>query len=322
MTAVRLAHLEIDAEEIRAPIFVLGLPRTGTTILFSLLAQDPANRVPMTWEAMWPWPPPERATYDRDPRIARAEQSFARIDRMLPEFKKMHPMGARLPQECAVLLSHEFTTIMHHTMHDVPSYQRWLDAIDRRPGYASHRRQLQYLQWHCPAERWVLKSPEHLWTLDALLAVYPDARFVQMHRDPLKVIASLVSLVSYLRSLASDRIDPPAIAADWTVRLAAGLDHALRVREEAGLGPERVFDLHLGEFVGQEIAAVRRLYDHFGMALCERAEARMQAFLAANPKDKHGEHEYRLVETGLEEGTERARYARYVRHFDVPSERV
>src|SRR2546422_2291535 len=127
----------------------------------------------------------------------------------------MHPMGARLPQECVALTAHEFASMLFSTTHHVPSYDRWLESADLRPVYASHRRQLQYLQWRCRGERWVLKSPGHLWALDALLAVYPDARIVQTHRDPLRVVASLTSLVTLLRGLASDRVDPLAIGAAW-----------------------------------------------------------------------------------------------------------
>src|SRR5688572_11802604 len=152
-------HPDIALGSVRAPIFVLGLPRTGTSILHELLAQDPDNRVPMTWEVMWPWPPPERATFETDPRIARAERHFAGIDRALPGFKRMHPMGARLPQECVAMMAHDFASLLFHTTHRVPSYQQWLDGVDQRPVYASHRRQLQYLQWKAPATRWVLKSP-------------------------------------------------------------------------------------------------------------------------------------------------------------------
>jgi hypothetical protein len=313
-------HPEIGAGEVRAPIFVLGLPRTGTSILHELLAQDPENRVPMTWEVMWPWPAPERATFDTDPRIARAERHFAGIDRMLPEFKRMHPMGARFPQECVALMAHDFASMLFHTTHRVPSYQAWLDGIDWRPVYASHRRQLQYLQWHAPATRWVLKSPGHLWTLDALVAEYPDARIVQTHRDPLRVVASLASLVSYLRGMASDRVDPREIGADWTARLAAGLTHTMEVRGRGLVPAARVFDVQFREFVGHEIATVRRLYAHFGLALSAEAEARMRAFLAANPRDKHGTHRYALADAGLDPVTERRRYARYQEQHGVASE--
>jgi Sulfotransferase family len=319
-------HPEIAAGEIRRPIFVVGLPRTGTSILHELLAQDPANRVPMTWEVMHPWPPPERATYDADPRIAQVEKHFGGIDRLIPGFKTMHPMGARLPQECVALTAHDFASMLFSTTHRVPSYHAWLDAADLRWVYASHRRQLQYLQWKCPPERppgrWALKSPGHLWALEALLAVYPDARIVQTHRDPLQVIASLASLVTLLRGLASDRVDPVAIGAEWTARLAAGLEHTMSVRAR-GLPPDaRVFDVQFAELLRDEVGMVRRIYAHFDLALSSEAESRMRAFLAENPRDKHGRHRYALSSAGLDPATERGRYARYQERFGVPSEQV
>jgi hypothetical protein len=313
-------HPDIALGSVRAPIFVLGLPRTGTSILHELLAQDPDNRVPMTWEVMWPWPPPERATFETDPRIARAERHFAGIDRALPGFKRMHPMGARLPQECVAMMAHDFASLLFHTTHRVPSYQQWLDGVDQRPVYASHRRQLQYLQWKAPATRWVLKSPGHLWTLDALLDEYPDARIVQTHRDPLRVIASLASLVTYLRGMASDRVDAREIGADWTERLARGLAHTMDVRERARLPPERVFDVQFRDFVGNEIETIARLYEHLGLVLSAEAEARMRRFLADNARDKHGSHRYALADAGLDAATERRRYARYQERHRVPSE--
>jgi hypothetical protein len=319
MTDTIRRHPEILAGEVRAPIFILGLPRTGTTILHELMAQDPANRVPMTWEVHRTWPPPARDTYETDPRIAEVDEHLAGVDRVLPGFKAMHPMGALLPQECVALTAHDFATMIYHTTHDVPSYQAWLERTDLRPVYASHRRQLQYLQWRCPAERWVLKSPGHLWALAALLDEYPDARIVQTHRDPLKVIASLTSLIAHLRSLASDRIDPVAIGADWTARLARGLEQT-RIERDRRVPPERVFDVHFRSFVGHEIETVRRIYQHFGLALSEEAERRMRRFLAANPKDKHGAHRYTLAYAGLDRDTERRRYASYVQRFAVAEE--
>ena len=156
-------HPEILSTPICQPIVIIGLPRTGTTILHELLAQDPANRVPLTWEVMHPWPPPERATYVSDPRIAQVAKHFSRIDQVLPGFQAIHPMGAQLPQECVALMAHDFATMIYHTTNSVPSYQAWLEAADLRPVYASHRQQLQYLQWRCAGDRWVLKSPGHLW---------------------------------------------------------------------------------------------------------------------------------------------------------------
>ncbi len=322
MTDVHRRHPEIADGAVTAPLFILGLPRTGTSILHELIAQDPASRVPMTWEVMHPWPPPEAATFETDPRIAAVETHFAGIDRVLPDFKKIHPMGARLPQECVALTAHDFATMIHHTTHRVPSYQAWLEDTDLRWVYASHRRQLQYLQWKAPASRWVLKSPGHLWALDTLLDVYPDARLVQAHRDPLKVVASLTSLVTVLRSLASDDVDPLEIARDWTARLARGLERTMRVREEHRVPASQVFDVHFRDLMADPIAMVKRIYAHFGMTLGPEAEARMRRFLAENPSDKHGTHRYTLVAAGLDVDAERARYRAYQERFGVASEAV
>jgi hypothetical protein len=315
-------HPEIGRGAVRRPLFILGLPRTGTTILHELLAQDPANRVAMTWEVMHPWPPPERSTYDTDPRIAAVERHFAGIDSLLPGFKRMHPMGATLPQECVAFTAHDFASMVFSTTHRITRYQAWLDSTDLRWVYASHRRQLQYLQWRCPAERWVLKSPGHLWALDALLAEYPDGLIVQTHRDPLRVVASLASLIATLRSLASDEIDAHAIGAEWTELLARGLEHTMAVRSAASLDPSRVLDVQFADFIRDEIGAVRRLYEHFAWSFTPEAEARMRRFLAANPKDKHGAHRYTLGASGLDPAAERRRYAAYQERFAVPSEAV
>lgn len=313
-------HPEITTAGLERPIFIIGLPRTGTSILHELMAQDPANRVPMSWEVQTVWPPPERATYDIDPRIAAVDKHFDGVDRIISGFKQMHPMGALLPQECVALMAHDFATMIYHTTHNVPRYQTWLEQTDMRWVYASHRRQLQYLQWHCPAERWVLKSPGHLWWFAAMLAIYPDARIIQTHRDPLKVIASLTSLVTYLRSMASDDVDPAAIGADWTARLAHGLQNSMTVRDRAQLDAGRVFDLQFNQFVGNEIPMIRRIYDHFDLDFTAEAESRMQRFLAANPADKHGRHRYTLADAGLDAATERRRYTAYQERFGVASE--
>lgn len=314
-------HPEIERAEIRSPIFILGLPRTGTSILHELLAQDPANRVPLSWEVMYAWPPPDRATGDVDPRIARVNADLAQGEKLLPGIQGIHRMGAELPQECVAITSHEFTSVIFSTTHHVPGYQQWLEGTDHRPAYAWHRRHLQYLQWHWPAERWVLKSPGHLWSLDALLAVYPDARIIQTHRDPAKVVASLASLISLVRSMCSERVDPAAVAAEWAPLLARGLRATTDQRARGTLPDDQVFDLQFGEFVGNEITMIRRVYQHFAMPFTPEAEARMTRYLAANPKDKGGGHRYAPGDFGLDADEERRRFADYVERFRIPPER-
>jgi len=313
-------HPEMAGGEIGAPLFIVGLPRTGTSILHELMGQDPANRVPMTWEVMYPWPPPERATFDADPRIAAVEKHFSQVDRIMPDFKAMHPMGAQLPQECVALTAHDFASMIFSTTHRVPSYQAWLDSADLGFVYAGHRRQLQYLQWRCPGDRWVLKSPGHLWALEPLLAEYPDAQIVQTHRDPLKVIASLASLVATLRGMASDRIDQREIALEWSATLARGLESSVAARNRLRLDESRVLDVYFGDFIRDEVGTVKRIYAHFGRSLSAEAEGRMRAFLAANPADKHGAHRYTLADAGLDPAEERRRYAVYQERFGIAAE--
>jgi hypothetical protein len=317
----RKRHPELADEPIREPVFVVGLPRTGSTALHELLAQDPESRVPMTWEVMWPWPFPESASYRSDPRIARADRYLKATDQLIPGFKKMHRMGAELPQECCMLMNHDLMSMQFHTSYRIPGFQDWMDRQDMTPIYASHRRQLQHLQHRCPVKRgWVLKSPQHLWSLDALLAVYPDARIVQTHRDPVKVAASLASLVSLLRGMGSDQVDPWEVGSDWTGRLVEGLSRAMAVRERLEPGESRVFDVHFRDFRADPLGTVRRIYSNFGMQLGAEAERRMGRFLAIHPQNEHGRHEYTLKGAGLDLETERDRFEAYQKRFGIASE--
>jgi len=229
-------------------------------------------------------------------------------------------MGARLPQECVGVMAYQFASILFTTTHRIPTYQKWVESLDQRPLYAQHKRWLQYLQWKAPADRWVLKSPAHLWMLDALLAVYPDARIVQTHRDPLRVVASLVSLSVVLRGMASDAIDPHEIALEWSPRLAEGLIASMRARDAAQLPPSQIFDIQFRDFLGDEIGTVQRIYEHFGMDFSSEAETRMRRYIAANPKDKHGGHRYEFGTAGLDRVAERRRFAEYVERYAIPEE--
>ncbi len=307
----------IAEQPVRRPLFITGLPRTGTTILHEILTQDPANRVPLTWETMYPSPPPERARYERDPRIARAALYLQGLDLLAPTFKTIHPLGARLAQECLVITSHAFLSFQFQTTHDVPSYQRWLESQDLRPAYEYHRRFLQQLQWRCPGERWVLKAPAHLFGIEALFAAYPDAGVILTHRDPLEVAASVASLTATLRGAFSDRIDPVAIGREMTERWADGLTRALRTRDAHPEWRDQFLDVHYRDLVHDPIGTVRGIYRHFGLELGDEAEARMRAFLARNPKDKHGRHRYTLEQFGLDATEERRRYAAYRERFGL-----
>lgn len=323
MSEWRRRHPEIAEERIAQPLFVIGMGRTGTTILHDLLAQDPGSRVPHSWEVAKPCPPPELAQAETDPRIAQLDSELAGTDRLIPEFKKMHPMGARLPQECVAITAHEFASMIHHTSYRIPSYAAWLHGeADLGPVYAAHRRFLQLLQWRWPAPRWVLKSPGHLWAIDTLLKEYPDALLVQTHRDPLRVVASLASLVEMLRCMTSAHVDRREIAREWMEHIAVALDRSVDARERGAIDPSRVVDLSFGELTREPFGAIRRLYERFGMRYSDEADARMRRFLAENSVEKHGTHRYRFADTGLDLEEARARFRRYVEYFDVVEERL
>jgi hypothetical protein len=242
-------------------------------------------------------------------------------DQLAPELKKMHPMGARLPQECGAMRFHDFASMSLHNMYHVPSYAEWLhNEMELGPVYASHRRQLQLLQWHCPGERWTLKSPQHLWSLEALLAEYPDARLVQTHRDPVATIASLSSLSATLRSMTSDHVDTQEVAREWAYHIPVALERSVEARESGAVNEGQVIDIQFRDFIADPFRAIRKIYDNFGLEYTPEAESRMRDYLAENPADKHGKHTYRFADTGLNLAEEREKVRRYQEYFGVPSE--
>jgi hypothetical protein len=312
---------EIARQEITRPVFIIGMPRTGTTILHDIFAHDPANRVPMTWEAMFPSPPPESATFETDPRIDVCEAMFPDIDAQIPGFKAMHPMGARLSQECVTLMGETMCTPLFHNQFRVPSYEDWVDGeADFRHVYEFHRKQLQHLQSRHRGDRWVLKTGAHMWGLEHLLETYPDARIVFTHRDPVDSVTSYASLTSLVRTMGSDEVDRLEIARDWTARLCRVVGHALEVREARDY-PEAIFyDMQFGDFVSDQFGVVAKIYDALDLPMSGEAEARMRAFVADNPKGKHGAHDYTAEEYGVDPAEVRREFRAYTDRFGLQPE--
>jgi len=307
-------------EEIRAPIFVTGAPRTGTTILFAVLVQDRSLRPPLGWELLRPVPPPDPATAATDPRVALAEAELRMLARVDPAMDAIHEYGARQPKECLSAMSFEFRSEEFTARHHVPSYAAWLKRCDMRPAYAWHRRVLQVLQRRTGASRWMLKSPVHLQSLATLLEVYPDARIAVTHRDPLRVLGSVTSLVANLRWVHSEKVDFAEIARYHADLYHASLDHLAALEERGWLPPERLHHGRYADFVANPLEAVRALYRAFALGLAPETESRMRAALAARPKDLHGEHRYAFEDLGLDRDTEVRRFARYRERFRVPGE--
>jgi len=321
ITDTRKRHPEIDAVEVHRPIFVTGLPRTGTSILHELLACDPANRVPSAWEIRHPCPPPESATYDSDPRIEWAEKEIRLWNEIVPEYPTIHELGARLPVECIMLTAHEFRSDQLAATNHALAYGAWLATADMRPAYRWHRRMLQLLGWRTPRERWVLKAPSHLASLDALLSVYPDACIVQTHRDPLRVMGSVLSTLHATASIRCDRIDVDALRA-WFCgeSCAALLAQATRIRSSECARRAGFVDVGYAELTRDPLRAIAELYSRLGLPFTPNAEARMREYLARKPKDKHGVHRYDLEQTNMDRAAERQRFAEYQRTYAVQSE--
>ncbi|OGR31268.1 MAG: hypothetical protein A2139_09210 [Desulfobacca sp. RBG_16_60_12] len=315
----RRRHPGIGAEVIRRPLFITGLPRSGTTFLHALLAQDPAHRAPQVWEVMHPSPPPETASYATDRRIATTARQLKLADILMPDFKKVHLIGARLPQECIAITSHAFRSYAFETMSAVHSYRAWHDGQDKRPEYEFHRQFLQHLQWRCPGQRWVLKAPGHLLALEGLLQVYPDACILMTHRDPLKVLASCASFTEVLRRAFSDQVDKAAMARQVSERWAEGAGLAVKHRQAGNLR-QQMFDVQYLELVRDPMAMVRRIYEHFDLGLTKAAETAMERFLAENPKDKGGVHRYSLESFGLNPEVERRHFQSYLDCFGIEPE--
>ncbi len=250
------AHPSIDDEEVEGPVFVIGLPRTGTTALSQLVAADPQFRSLRLWESSSPCPPPESATEHSDPRIADTEAGLAMMNQMFPLMQTMHHEEATTPTECQDLLGMSFRTVHFDGFGRVPSYLAWVTECDMRDTYRYHRRVLRLLQWHCPPRLWHLKTPVHMFALDALLESYPDAKFLWSHRDPAKVLASVCSLIHYVRSWGSDRDDAAELGAEQLDRWWEAVLRAMDFRKR--LGDDRFADLSFADLQVDPVERARR----------------------------------------------------------------
>jgi hypothetical protein len=316
-------HPDIARGRVSAPVFILGMPRTGTTSMHELLALDPQFRIPLSWETAYPFPPPETATYRSDPRIAKVAAELAQVDRLLPDFRYMHPMGAELPQECVALFAHDFVSMVFDVQFRLPSYQAWIVQEDMREVFRNHRRWLQLLQWKKPGDTWVLKSPQYLWNITDMLREYPDARVIQMHRDPVTVAMSVGSLTATLRSLASNAVDLREVTQHYADLLHFGTQRTMAARAQGLLGADRVIDVQFAEFRADPLQQVRRIYAHLGFELSESSAGAMRQFLEAGRETgRHARHRYDLSASGIDLAAERARFADYQQAYAIPSEIV
>ncbi len=294
---------EIALQAVPAPIFVVGLPRSGTTALSHLLAQDPETRSLRVWESSEPTPPPEAAKQHDDPRIARATQALEAMKLISPKLAAMHEDTPTGPTENQDLLGMSFRTYHFDGMAEVRAYTEWWLKCEMAPAYRFHRRVLQLLQWRCGPTRWHLKSPPDSFCLEAILAVYPDARFVMTHRDPAKVLASVCSIIATVQEMTGKPPDAARLGAQQLADWSEALRRLLAAR--ARIGETRFADVHFDALNRDPLAVVAAVYAQLGIPFTAAAERAMRAHAAANPRGKHGAHRYALADWGL--GAERVR---------------
>jgi hypothetical protein len=309
---------EILAQPITKPIFVSGLPRSGTTFLHSLLAEDPANLVPRVWQLIHPYPP-GTPTLSPDRRVRRVARQLRLFGLLAPDFRRMHPIDADSPQECSEITAHVFASLRFDTTYRIPSYRRWLDESGHLDAYRFHKRFLQHLQYQTAGGRWVLKCPDHVFALAAIRTVYPDARLVFVHRDPLAVLLSVARLTETLRQPFTRSIDRTEIGCQDSDRWLAATELMIAAAREQGFA-EPIFHVHYLDLVADPVGTVAALYEHFGETLRPEAADRISRLVEAKPNGGYGAHRSRLEDYGLDAALERERYARYMAHFGIQPE--
>jgi hypothetical protein len=311
-------HPELLKRPIERPVFVFGIPRTGTTLLSNLLAADPARRSPLTWEIEDPVPPvATKELLYTDPRALARLETERKMLAARPDAGKYYRFSAIYPNECMFFINSDFKALMWEGRGKLPNYRDWLFQADLASTYRYHKRFLQLLQANvCGA--WNLKQPSHGLWIETLLEVYPDARLVWTHRDPLTATGSFCSLMKMGAQAFGLQPDSEWLGTNYPWQ---AVQHADRIMDSrAKLGHERIVDLHYADLMRDPIPAMRKLYESLGDEFTPEAESAMRAWLADNPQDKFGRHEYQLAQFGLTPGQVRGMFERYLSQYEVERE--
>lgn len=306
---------EIAHQTIERPIFILGLPRTGSSFLHNLLAQDSHSRAPHYWETLYPSPPPGPDPDQR--RITKANRDFRWFHRLNPKYKRIYQYGAQQAAECIALMATSFESLRFVFTYRVPTYWQWAQTQSFREGYRSLKAFLQQLQVHRPRTRWVLKAPAHLLHLETLLEVYPDAAVIFTHRHPFSAIASMASNTVSLRQAFCRVVDPQEVGQEELSRWRTGWERATAVRQCWPNHLPPYFDLQYEALVQRPMEAIEAIYRHFQMPLAGASRMQMRRFIAEHPKDAHGKHAYELDHFGLSQGSIQREFASYLEQFEL-----
>jgi len=314
-------HPDVLDEKVEKPIMITGFGRSGTTILFELLSQDPQFRVVKKWEAMFPCPPPEEATYLTDPRIEITETVSAFSENIIPEFKAMHKMGGNLPVESVEFVYATFLSEVYPIAFQVPSYARYLATQDMRRTFEWQKKILQLLQSRHRAGQWLMKGPSHLPYMAEFLDVYPDAKIIFTHRDPIVTADSVVSLQGTLYWWRTDNPWGDGSIEDWAsaAERAKLWDGIIDAIEEGKVSRRNIANFHYDQFMQDPISSIRTIYTELELTLTPATEASMRTYLAERPQEKFGRHQYELAPPAVV-AEERRIYGRYQSFFNVSDE--
>ena len=307
-------HPETRAVEIRRPVYLTGLPRTGTSALFTLLAADPHHRPLLLWEGLFPDPIEGVPAGAPDPRREALRKLNERDRQKNPDFDKVHYVTVDMPEECVLLTAHTFCDAQMGIEPLMEPYGSWYQAQDLRPSYRYYADLLRLLPWQRPGERWLLKSPAHLWALDVLHEMFPDVCILWTHRDPLAMIGSYCSMMAMLMAIRTS-FEPKALGPVVLEDLARSLERGLAARDRLPAG--RVLDIDYRAFVADALGTVRGVYRHFDLPLGPAEEAALEAWAREHTQGKHGEHRYSLGEYGLAAEQVRERLRAYLERFDL-----
>lgn len=309
-------HPELLQRPIEKPLFVFGLPRTGTTLLINLLASAPERRSLLRWEAYDPVPPPRPEELHAGPRYQAMQDRTQMSLKFMSKIAAIHYEDADSPTECQFAMAPSFCAQVYEAQADIPSYRDWLlNKADYLPAFRYQKRLLQLLQAEAGG-RWTLKNPWHPLWLPALTEVFPDAQLVMTHRDPADVLGSIGSLIENVRRIYSNEVNLHRIGETFLETFRIMVDRQQAFRDQRGQGA--ILDVQYADVTKDPISEVERIYEHFGDTLTPAARAAMERYMAENPKGKHGTHEYSLEDYGLTRERVHAEFADYIERYNIP----
>ena len=307
------ANPEIENIDIKEPVIIAGMPRTGTTILHAMMHEDPTFRSPLAWELILPYPVPKPQNFYDNEQIKEVDKRFSQLFKLIPDFKKMHYMDVNTPQECVGINAFDFNSFQIAVLFNMPLYVDWFNnKADKLETMRFHKRFLQYLEsGGVKSDKWLLKTPLHLMRLPELFEVYPDAKIIVTHRHPSKIVPSIASFISSVRSVYSDYEDPSQTAYEQAELWSSYFDKFLNSLETLNKN-DQIIHVKFDDFAKDQFGIISNIYEQYGWKMTDEARKKIQNFIKENPKDKNGVHQYALEDFGLNENYVNKKFERYI----------